>query len=46
MCRALTVNLFGLKKQVNIFEKMEIAEFIDEGVVEPSYKTYQGICQP
>ena len=33
--RVLIVNLF--KRTVNIFERMEIAEYIYEGVVEPSY---------
>ena len=34
------------KKYVNMFERMEIAESIYEGVVEPSYKTYPFRCQP
>ena len=34
MCRVLTVN--PLLKNVNMFERMEIAEYIYEGVVEPS----------
>ena len=29
-----------LKKSVNMFERMEIAEYIYEGVVEPSYKKH------
>ena len=32
-CESITI-----KKAVNMFERMEIAEFIYEGVVEPSYK--------
>ena len=35
-----------LKKADNIIERMEIAESIYEGVVEPSYKTYPFRCQP
>ena len=28
----------SFKKYVNMFERMEIAEYIYEGIVEPSYK--------
>ena len=38
MCRYLVVNPLLLKASVNIFERMEIAEYIYEGVLEPSYK--------
>ena len=31
-CKSIT-----FKKSVNLFERMEIAEYICEGVVEPSY---------
>ena len=35
------------KKAINIFERMEISEFIYEGIVEPSYKkNYPGRLQP
>ena len=36
-CESITI-----KKAVNMFERMEIAEFIYEGVVEPSYKNLPG----
>ena len=32
-------------KYVNMFQRMEIAESIYEGVVTPSYKKYSGRCQ-
>ena len=34
MCRDLTVDFFFMKA-ANIFERMEIAEYIYKGVVEP-----------
>ena len=37
MCRVFTVSIL-LKKTVNMFECMDIAESINESVVEPSYK--------
>ena len=41
MCRVLILNIL-LLKSTNIFERMEIAEYIYEGVVEPSYKNLLG----
>ena len=40
MCRVLTVK--PLLKNVNMFERMEIAEYIYEGVLEPSLKKQLG----
>ena len=37
MCRVFNVNIFHLKKIVNMLERMDIAESIYEGVVETSY---------
>ena len=36
MCRDLFGNIL-LKKYVNVFERIEISEYIYEGEVEPSY---------
>ena len=36
--RGLYCEYISFKKTVNIFERMEIAEYIYEGLVEPSYK--------
>ena len=38
-CESIT-----FKKAVNMFEHMEIVESIYEGIVEPSYKIYEGRC--
>ena len=40
MCRVFNVSILLKKIPVNMFECMEIAESIHEGVVEPSYKQY------
>ena len=42
MYKALIVSILIFKNAVNIFECMEIAEYIYEGVVEPSDKNLPG----
>ena len=45
MCRVLTSNLL-LKKTFNMFECMDIVEYVYESVVEPSYKKILGHMPP
>ena len=42
VCVGFLLRVYYLKKAVNIFERMDIAESIYKGVVEPSYKNLLG----
>ena len=44
--QGLDYEYISFKKAVNMFERMEIAEYIYKGVLELSYKMYLGRWQP